>query len=129
MVGVLYGLRSVLDLANARWERIMADETDWIDLSEAIEALRSALVSAWWDAQGRQVRFKLEPVELTVQVGVTRTGTGSAGVRWHVLSLGGQRTREAQTVQILKLRLLPVLLDEDGAELADSDQLIADRDD
>jgi len=107
----------------------MADETDWIDLSEAIEALRSALVSAWWDAQGRQVRFKLEPVELTVQVGVTRTGTGSAGVRWHVLSLGGQRTREAQTVQILKLRLLPVLLDEDGAELADSDQLIADRDD
>jgi len=57
-----------------------------VELSEAIEALRTALVAAWWDGQGRRVRFRLEPVEFTVQAGVTRMGRGAAGVRWHVMT-------------------------------------------
>ena len=59
----------------------MADEDadpGWVGLTEAIEALRAALVAAWWDGQQRRVRFKVEPVELTMQVGVTRSGKGSA---------------------------------------------------
>jgi hypothetical protein len=104
------------------------DATGWIDLSEAIEALRAALVAAWWDGQGRRVRFKLEPVELTVQAGVTRTGKGAAGIKWHVLSLGGERSREAATTQTLKLRLAPVLFDAQGNVLAEAEQLISDQD-
>jgi hypothetical protein len=77
-----------------------------VDLPEAIKALRDALAAAWWDGQGHRVRFRLDPVELTLQAGVTRTGTGSAGIRWHLLSLGGERTRESEAVQILKLRLI-----------------------
>jgi hypothetical protein len=100
-----------------------------VELSEAIEALRSALVAAWWDSQGRRVRFKVEPVELEVHIGVTRAGKGSAGVRWHVLSLGGERSREAVTTQTLKLRLAPVLFDERGNVLAEAEQLISDRED
>ena len=85
-----------------------------VELSEAIEGLRRALVAAWWDGQGRRVRFKVEPVELTVQVGVTRVGKGAAGVRWHVISLGGELSREAVSTQTLTLRLAPVLFDELG---------------
>jgi hypothetical protein len=109
------------------------DEDDgghgWVDLSDAIEALRRALVAAWWDGHRQRVRFKVEPVELTVQVGVTRTGKGAAGIRWHVISLGGERSREAVTTQILKLRLAPVLFDERGKVLAEAEQLISDRED
>lgn len=32
----------------------------WVGLTEAIEALRDALVAAWWDGQRRRVRFKVE---------------------------------------------------------------------
>jgi hypothetical protein len=75
------------------------------------------------------VRFKVEPVELTMQVGVTRAGKGSAGIRWHVLALGGERSREAVSTQTLKLRLAPVLFDEQGKVLVEAEQLISDRDD
>jgi hypothetical protein len=100
-----------------------------VELSEAIEALRRALVAAWWDSQGQRVRFKVEPVELTVQVGVTRAGKGAAGVRWHVISLGGELSRESVSTQTLTLRLAPVLFDEQGNVLAETEQLISDRED
>lgn len=106
------------------------DDSDggWVGLTEAIEALRAALVAAWWDGQRQQVRFKVEPVELTLQVGVTRTGKGAAGIRWHVLALGGERSKESVTTQTLKLRLAPVLFDDQGKVLAAAEQLISDSD-
>lgn len=106
-----------------------AAEGDWVGLPEAIESLRSDLAKAWWDGKRRRVRFRVEPVELTVQLGVTRTGKGAAGVKWHVLAIGGEKTHETATTQTLKLRLTPVLFDEDGVELPEGEQLISDRDD
>lgn len=103
-------------------------DPSWVELSEAIEALRTALVAAWWDGQHKRVRFRVAPVELTVQVGVTRVGKGAAGIRWHVLSLGGERSREAATTQTLRLRLAPVLFDDQGNVLAEAEQLISDWD-
>jgi hypothetical protein len=114
------------------WGGRMTEENGdpgWVGLTEAIEALRDALVAAWWDGQQQRVRFKVEPVELTMQVGVTRAGTGSAGIRWHVLALGGERSREAVSTQTLKLRLAPVLFDAQGKVLAEAEQLISGRDD
>ena len=91
------------------------DETGaTVELADAIEALRDALVRAWWDGQKSRVRFRVEPVELTVHVGVTKTGKGAAGVKWHVLTLGGERSRETETTQTLKVRLAPVLFDDHG---------------
>lgn len=105
----------------------MADnEADWASLSDAIEALRDDLAKAWWDGRDQRVRFKIEPVELTVQVGVTKTGEGSAGIKWHILTLGGRRTHETATTQVLKLRLQPVFYDTDGRKLP---PVISDRED
>ena len=98
-----------------------------VELADAIEALRDALVRAWWDGQRSQVRFRVEPVELTVQVGVTRSGKGAAGVKWHVLALGGERSRESATTQTLKLRLAPVLFNDQGEVLAETEQFVAGR--
>jgi hypothetical protein len=99
---------------------------DWALLSDAIEALRDDLAKAWWDGQNQRVRFKVEPVELTVQAGVTKTGEGSAGIKWHILTLGGGRKHETATTQVLKLRLQPMFYDADGRSLP---PLISDRDD
>jgi hypothetical protein len=100
-----------------------------VELADAIEALRDALVRAWWDGQRSRVRFRVEPVDLTVQVGVTRSGKGAAGVKWHVLALGGERSRETATTQTLRLRLAPVLFDAQGNVLAETEQLVAGRED
>jgi hypothetical protein len=102
------------------WEVGVAEDAadgGWVGLPEAIESLRTDLAAAWWDGKRRRVRFRVDPVELTVQVGVTRTGKGAAGVKWHVLTLGGERSREEATTQTLKLRLTPVLFDEQGNEM------------
>ena len=95
----------------------VADD-DWASLSDAIEALRDDLAKAWWDGQNNRVRFKVEPVELTVQAGVTKTGEGSAGIKWHILTLGGSRKKETEATQTLKLRLQPMFYDTDGKRLA-----------
>ena len=100
-------------------------DNEWVSLSDAIEALRDDLAKAWWDGQNRRVRFKVEPVELTVQVGVTKTGEGSAGIKWHILTLGGSRRNETATTQVLKLRLQPTFYDADGRKLP---PMIGDRD-
>jgi hypothetical protein len=112
-------------------DEVMAedDEPDgWVNLSSAIEALRRDLATAWWDGQRKRVRFKVEPVELTVQAGVTKKGTGQAGVKWHILTLGGEKSRENAVTQTLKLKLAPVLYDEHGDPLPSGDQLISGRD-
>ena len=106
-----------------------ASDGGWVGLPEAIESLRTDLATAWWDSRNHRVRFRVEPVELTVQVGVTRTGKGSAGVKWHVLTLGGERSKEVASTQTLKLRLTPVLFDDKGNMLPEEEQLISDRDD
>jgi hypothetical protein len=100
----------------------------WVDLSTAIAALRRDLAAAWWDGQDQHVRFKVEPVELTVQAGVTRKGTGQAGVKWHILTLGGEKSRENAVTQTLKLKLAPVFYDAHGRRLPDTDQLVSGHD-
>lgn len=99
--------------------------TGEIDLADAIEALRADLETAWRKGLAGRIRFKLEPVELTVNAGVTRTAKGTAGIKWHVLALGGDRSREAVTTQTITLRLVPILYGSDGDRLPDEDQTIA----
>jgi hypothetical protein len=96
-----------------------------VGLSDAIGALRRELTDAWWDGQHERVRFKVEPVELTVQVGVTKTGTGEAGVKWHILTIGGSKSKETSATQTLRLRLAPVFYDGDGKRLRREDQLVS----
>jgi hypothetical protein len=105
----------------------MGDD-EGVELGEAIEALREALVRAWWDGQNSRVRFRVEPVELTVQVGVTRAGKGAAGIRWNVLAIGGERSHQRAVTQTLKLRLAPLVFDGQGNVLAESEQFISDTD-
>jgi hypothetical protein len=88
-----------------------------VGLADAIEALRAELIRAWWGSKGEPLRFKPAPVELTVQVAVTSSGKGGAGIRWWLLELGGSVSRESAVTQTLKLKLDPVGFDEHGRQV------------
>jgi Trypsin-co-occurring domain 2 len=88
-----------------------------VPLSAAIGALRDELMRAWWGGRDRSVRFKPSPVELTLQVAVTSAGRGSAGVRWWLIELGGEVSRESVVTQTVKVTLEPVMVGEDGKPL------------
>jgi hypothetical protein len=83
-----------------------------VPLSAAIASLREELTRAWWDAQHRSVRFKPSPVELTLQVAVTSESQGTAGVRWWLIELGGEMSRQSAVTQTVKMTLEPRMFDE-----------------
>jgi Trypsin-co-occurring domain 2 len=88
-----------------------------VPLSAAIGALRDELTRAWWDGRDRSVRFEPSPVELTLQVAVTSAGSGRAGVRWWLIELGGEVSRESVVTQTVKVKLEPKMFDESGKPL------------
>jgi hypothetical protein len=94
----------------------MADEQPEgvVGLANAIAALRDELIRAWSSGQERSLRFKPAPVELTLQVVLTSAGKGRAGIRWWLVELGGEVSRESVVTQTLKLSLDPVMYDEQG---------------
>jgi len=91
--------------------------TGAVPLSAAIGALRDELTRAWWDGRDRSVRFKPSPVELTLQVAVTSAGKGSAGVKWWLIELGGEVSRQSAVTQTVKVTLEPRMFDENGQPL------------
>lgn len=88
--------------------REMADAV--VGLADAIRALREELITVITEGESEPIRFRLAPIELSLQVAVTKEAQGKIG--WKVLGLGG--SYESATTQTLKLRLEPVLLAGDG---------------
>ncbi len=86
-----------------------------IGLAAAIAALREELLLAVEAGDDADMRFRLAPIELSLQVAVTREGEGKIG--WKVLGLGG--SYESATTQVLKLQLEPVWLKGDGSYTSD----------
>jgi hypothetical protein len=82
-----------------------------VGLSDAIGALRQELLLAVDEGTDAAMQFRLAPVELSLQVAVTKEAGGK--IAWHVLGLGGSYS--AVTTQTLKLRLEPVWRRDDGS--------------
>lgn len=86
-----------------------------VGLADAIEALRGELLAAAEAGQDQVMRFSIEPVELTVQVGVTKDANGKIG--WAIVEAGGRY--EQVSTQTLTLRLTPLWLLEDDSWTTD----------
>ena len=97
-----------------------------VDLTEAIEALRSQLSLAMDSAPARGLRFKSGPVELTVQAALTKGVGGKAGIKWWLIEAGGDVSRQSVVTQTLKISLQPVLVNHNGEVV---DALIAASED
>ncbi|SNQ48388.1 hypothetical protein FRACA_2450002 [Frankia canadensis] len=86
-----------------------------VGLADAIEALRTELALAITAGQRNAIRFAPEPIELTVQVAVTREANGKIG--WSMIGLGG--SYKSADTQTLVLRLTPMLEKDDGTLTSD----------
>jgi hypothetical protein len=88
-----------------------------VPLVEAVRALRREIVEASRVAKDEEVQFKLGPIELEFAVELSRETVGEGGLKFWVVSLGGQAKRGSATTHTVKLVLTP----------AGGDVLIADE--
>jgi hypothetical protein len=93
------------------WDQVVVMASAVIGLAAAITALREELLLALEAGENSDMRFRLAPIELSLQVAVTKEGEGKIG--WKVLGLGA--SHESATTQVLKLRLEPVRSAGDGS--------------
>lgn len=118
--GKLAGRRDVCAwVAMCGTELAMADVT--VGLAAAIAALREELLAAMGEGENAAMKFRLAPVELSMQVAVSKDAGGKIG--WHVIGLGGSYS--SATTQTLALRLEPVWKQDDGSYTPDG--TIADQ--
>jgi hypothetical protein len=85
-----------------------------VGLAEAIEALRAELVEAMSKAPKVGLRFKPGPVQVTLQVSVTKNAGGKAGIKWWLVEAGADASRGSASTQTVTVSLQPVYLDEHG---------------
>jgi hypothetical protein len=86
----------------------MSDEV-W-GLADAISALRRELARAIEMGEGHRIKFRPQPVEITIQAVVTKGADGRIG--WSVIGIGGKV--ESARTHALKLVLEPLLRTETG---------------
>ena len=79
-------------------------------LADALESLREQLKEAVVQAQGKDLAFACESVEVQLQVVVTNTrkGEAKAGL-WNVVTIGGGVDHATSATHIIKLVLKPEL--------------------
>lgn len=86
-----------------------------VGLADAIEALREELMKTVTGRGDELMRFALEPIELTVQVVITKDVNGRIG--WSVVGVGGGY--EKASTQSVTLRLAPFWRKQDGTLTSD----------
>src|SRR5688500_10342849 len=91
------------------------DNRALVGVAEAIAALREELTAAMDEGLGKRIQFRPDPVDLTMQVAVTKDADGKVG--WKILEVGG--SYQTATTQTLTLKLTPLWRQADGALVAD----------
>lgn len=95
-----------------------------IELAELLASLRSEISRARLDAVSKDVRFRINSIDLELQVAVEKSAEAKAGVRFWVVSLGGGAGAKSAQTHTIKLSLDaetgegdPVLTGDDVSDL------------
>ena len=83
----------------------MSDEP--IGLAEAIGRVRTELVQARREGEGRELRFRLGEVQLQFEVALTREGAGEAGINVWVISVGAKGSVTSAQTHTVTVSLVP----------------------
>ncbi|MEU9121087.1 trypco2 family protein [Streptomyces sp. NPDC048506] len=99
-----------------------------IELADLLTSLRSEINRARIDAAGEDVRFRVNSIDLEVQVEVEKSGEAGAGVKFWVLSIGGKGSAKSTQTHVVKLSLTaetdtggPVLTSDEVSSLLAAD--------
>jgi hypothetical protein len=79
-----------------------------MELSEAVEAVRSALMLGAARGAGQGVRFEVGEIRMDFTVELQRTSAGRGGVKAWVVEAGGERSRAATRTHTVSMSLRPV---------------------
>jgi Trypsin-co-occurring domain 2 len=93
---------------------VIVAEEPGLGLSDALEALRDELETAWASGDGKAVRFGVREVTLTLEAVARREVEGSGKIRFWVVEAGGGGKAGAETTQKLVLTLTPGRYDQQG---------------
>lgn len=87
-----------------------SEQPQWVavELTDAIEQIRSQLADAMEKGKGSPLAFRPGPVELEFEVAFSETGGGELGVRAYVISIGAKGEASRTVTNRVKLTLTPV---------------------
>ena len=80
-----------------------------IGLAEMLVELRRELLDAQRQAAEQKLQFKVEDIEVELKVGTTRKGTGKGSVKFWVAEVGGEASKEMQSLQTIRLKMKPLI--------------------
>lgn len=95
-----------------------------IELAELLASLRTEIDRARLDAAGKDVRFRINTIDLELQVAVEKSADAKAGVKFWVVELGGGAAAKSTQTHTIRLSLDaetsvgdPVLTGDDVSDL------------
>lgn len=92
-----------------------------VALADAVALVRQELLRAMATSDTTGLRFPVGQITLTFQVGLTRSGTGSAGLQLWVFELGAEGSVASETIQTVTVVLdPPVTRDGEGVKVHSS---------
>jgi hypothetical protein len=98
-----------------------------IALSDAVALIRHELHQAMATPDATGLRFPVGEITLSFQVGLTRSGSGSAGLQLWVFELGADKSFAKETVQTVTIVLEPpVTADGEPIKVASSSDKLPD---
>lgn len=79
-----------------------------VELSSAIAHLRKQLQEAIKEGEGQDLRFAVQEIEVEFQCTVKNEGGGKLGVKFWVINADAKGSIDKETIQTVKLKLLPI---------------------
>jgi hypothetical protein len=76
-----------------------------IELATLLASLRSEIGRAQLASAGGDVRFRVDSIDLELQVAVEKTAEADAGVRFWVVSMGGKGGVKSAETHVVKMKL------------------------
>jgi hypothetical protein len=86
----------------------MEEHKPTVPLANAIADLRAELLKALQEGAGKDLQFRLKPIELELKLAITAGGEANAGIKFWVVEIGGKGTYDNAATHTLKLTLEPV---------------------
>jgi len=88
---------------------MMADMSDEVELYDVIRKVRGDLSLAMWEGEDKDLRFRLESVELQLEVAVVKVAKGGAKVKLVVIDAEAARENTTTNRHHVKVVLSPRL--------------------
>jgi len=83
------------------------DDKNKLELSTMLSALRAELCASQQEAQGKDIKFSVEDVELEIQLTVANDDVVKGGVKFWVANVGAESKESVQITHKIKLKLKP----------------------